>query len=90
MKGSCFRLVGRYGTCLQCLSKLVLTDMRGCLCFASFLYLKFKCGSEVTGLYRLSNMLAYIALGPSDLWICFAARDLGPMLKDCWFDIKHT
>ena len=36
-KGSCFWLVGRYETCLQCLCKLVSSTVRDGLWFATFL-----------------------------------------------------
>ena len=54
MKGSCFWLVRRYQTCLQCLCKLVSSDVRDCFCFANFFYLKQKSGSDVITLYRPS------------------------------------
>ena len=36
MKGSCFWLVGKYETCLQCLCKLLLTDMKRWYMFCNF------------------------------------------------------
>ena len=42
MNESCFRFVGRYGNCVQCLLKLLFTDMRVGVCFASFLLLEAR------------------------------------------------
>ena len=58
MNESCFRLVLMYGSCVQCLLKLVLTENVKFLCFARFLLYEGKmCKSMFTGLYKPSCML---------------------------------
>ena len=42
MNESCFRFVLMYGTCVQCLLKLLFSDMRVGVCFAMFLLLEAR------------------------------------------------
>ena len=85
MNESCFRSVRMCGKCSQSSCKFVLTDMRGCLCFASFLLLEARewkwCYSPVPALLSCCNFCSWLL----ELVDLILPQRSGPHASRIWF-----
>ena len=88
MKGSCSWLLRRYKTCSQCSCKLVSTDVRDDICFATFLLFQARvcvlpmqaCTSPILCCTFCSWLLELVDL--------ILPQRSGPMPQGFGFDIK--
>ena len=83
LQRSCFWLKRVWEICSKCFHKFLWDDLQVLMSFAYFLYMKQKwevvCNRPVQA---IQHLVTY-NIGPFNLWIWLATRDLGPMLKDC-------